>query len=88
MRFIAPYSLIVGRSIPLHLHGDHLADLRGSGLTDDTIAAAGVYSLRPCDLKLFFPGAEVFPLRLRRRLLFPIRVESLRASNCFPPSTK
>ena len=38
MQFVAPYSLI-GDSAnrALHLHPDHLADLRASGLNDETI---------------------------------------------------
>ncbi|MBM4322974.1 MAG: DUF3854 domain-containing protein [Deltaproteobacteria bacterium] len=32
------------------LHPDHLADLRKSGLTDETIAAAKIYSVRPADI--------------------------------------
>lgn len=31
------------------LHPDQLADLRESGLSDDTIRAAGIHSVRPCD---------------------------------------
>jgi hypothetical protein len=34
----------------LSLHPDHLADLRKSGLSDETIAQAGVYSVRPADI--------------------------------------
>jgi hypothetical protein len=34
----------------LSLHPEHLADLRKSGLTDETILAAGLYSVRPSDL--------------------------------------
>ncbi|MDP3703932.1 MAG: DUF3854 domain-containing protein, partial [Candidatus Omnitrophota bacterium] len=36
-------------SIP-PLHPDHVADLRKSGLTDETIAAMGVYSVPPTDI--------------------------------------
>ena len=35
---------------PLSLHPDHLADLRKSGLSDETIKTAGVYSVRPADI--------------------------------------
>jgi hypothetical protein len=34
----------------LVLHPDHLADLRRSGLSDETIAQAGIHSLRPGDI--------------------------------------
>lgn len=40
----------IGATATLSLHPDHLADLRKSGLSDNTIRAAGVYSVRPCDL--------------------------------------
>ena len=54
MQFTAPYALIGdGANLALHLHADHLADLRESGLTDDTIRAAGVYSLRPAGYGAF-----------------------------------
>jgi hypothetical protein len=32
------------------LHPEHLADLRKSGLSDETIRQAGVYSVRPADI--------------------------------------
>jgi hypothetical protein len=32
------------------LHADHLADLRKSGLTDETIRAAGIYTVTPGDI--------------------------------------
>ena len=35
---------------PQALHPEHLADLRKSGLTDATIAAAGVWTVRPGDI--------------------------------------
>jgi hypothetical protein len=88
MRFIAPYSLIVGGSIPLHLHGDHLADLRGSGLTDGTIAAAGVYSLRPCDLKLFFSWRRGVPAEVETALVFPYQGGEFARIKLFPALDK
>jgi len=33
-----------------NLHPDHLADLRKSGLTDETIEAAGIYTVTPGDI--------------------------------------
>jgi putative DNA primase/helicase len=35
----------------LSLHPEHLADLRTSGLSDETIEAAGLYSVRPNDIQ-------------------------------------
>ncbi len=37
-------------AVTLSLHPDHLADLRKSGLADDMVRAAGLHSVRPCDL--------------------------------------
>jgi hypothetical protein len=34
----------------LSLHPDHLKDLRKSGLKDETIVGAGIYSVRPADI--------------------------------------
>lgn len=42
--------MIGAATATLSLHPDHLADLRKSGLADGTIRAAGLYSVRPCDL--------------------------------------
>jgi hypothetical protein len=46
----------------MSLHPDHLADLRKSGLSDDTIAAMLVYSMSPAELMHFLgnaaPGIE------------------------------
>jgi hypothetical protein len=35
----------------LPLHPEHLEDLRKSGLTDETIQAAGIHTVRPADIK-------------------------------------
>lgn len=55
-------------TMALALHPDHLADLRRSGLTDETIAALGIYSARPQDISKLIgwdpPGVQsalVFP---------------------------
>jgi len=34
----------------VELHPEHLADLRRSGLSDDTIVIGGLHSVRPCDI--------------------------------------
>jgi putative DNA primase/helicase len=47
MIFTAPYSFVTAGKLALHLHPEHLADLRASGLRDETIIAAGVYSMQP-----------------------------------------
>jgi len=72
MQFTAPYALVGdGANLALHLHPDHLADLRASGLGDETIRAAGVYSLRPCDFALFFSARKGVPSEVRTALCFP-----------------
>lgn len=45
----------------LTLHPDHLANLQKSGLSDETIQSAGIYSLRPCDInkKLGFNDSRI-----------------------------
>lgn len=52
----------------LSLHPDHLADLRKSGLADDMIRAAGLYSVRPCDLSRIIGFA---PQGVTSALAFP-----------------
>src|SRR6516164_1587748 len=70
MQFIAPYRLIGSPKIGLHLHPDHVSDLRASGLTDETMRAAGVYSLRPCDFARFFSPRGI-PNEIETALCFP-----------------
>jgi len=50
------------------LHPEHLADLRKSGLTDETILAAGLYSIRPSDLAKL---VGFNPLGVQSALCFP-----------------
>jgi hypothetical protein len=71
MQFIAPYFLVSAGSLALHLHPEHLADLRKSGLSDDTIKAAGVYSLRPRDISHFFNLRRGVPAEIETALCFP-----------------
>src|SRR5262245_17564065 len=65
-----------------HLHPDHLADLRKSGLSDDTIAQAGLYSVRPNDIKHVTSIAKVESM-----LAFPYTDEFTRYK-VFPPTVK
>lgn len=53
---------------PLSLHPDHLADLRRSGLTDETIQAAGIYTVRPADIGKKLGGGDAGVVSL---LAFP-----------------
>ncbi len=69
MQFTAPYALIGdSANLALHLHPDHLADLRASGLRDETIRAAGVYSLAPRFIEHFFGSV---PAEVQTALCFP-----------------
>lgn len=52
----------------LSLHPDHLADLRKSGLADDMVRAAGLHSVRPCDLSRIIGFA---PQGVTSALAFP-----------------
>lgn len=47
------------QNIEISLHQDHLADLRKSGLSDETILEAGIESVRPADIDKIF-GYETF----------------------------
>jgi len=84
MQFVAPYKLI-GDSInmALHFYPDHLADLRTSGLEDETIKTAGVYSLRPSDFSLFF-GRNGPPSALNTALCFPYQGHAFARIKLFP----
>jgi putative DNA primase/helicase len=88
MQFVAPYSLISSGNLALHLHADHLADLRASGLTDETISAAGVYSLRPCDFAQFFNLRRGVPKELQTALCFPYQSGEFARIKLFPPLGK
>lgn len=84
MQFIAPYFLIGDtKEIAVSLHPDHLADLRISGLTDETARAAGVYSIRPCDIAEFF-GRKGPPNDLTSALCFPYQGRAFARIKLFP----
>src|SRR6185503_20647946 len=82
------YSLISSRKLALHLHADNLTDLRASGLTDETIRAAGVYSLRPCDFVHFFNLRRGVPKELETALCFPYQGGEFARIKLFPPLGK
>jgi putative DNA primase/helicase len=85
MQFIAPYALVGdGANLALHLHPDHLADLRASGLSDETIRAAGVYSLRPRDIALFFNLRRGVPAEMETALCFPYQGGEFARIKIFP----
>jgi putative DNA primase/helicase len=85
MQFCAPYSLIGdSANLALHFHPDHLADLRASSLSDGTISAAGVYSLRPCDTALFFNLRRGVPAEIKTALCFPYQGREFSRIKLFP----
>ena len=88
MRFVAPYSIVETGNLALHFHPDHLADLRASGLTDGTIRGAGVYSLRPSDIALFFNARRGTPEEIRSALCFPYAGGTFARIKLFPALSK
>ena len=88
MQYVAPYTLIGSANIALHLHPAHLADLRASGLTDETIHAAGVYSMSPSDFLEFFSGHSTLGKELRATvetaLAFPYQGHAFARVKLFP----
>ncbi|HEY3167253.1 MAG TPA: DUF3854 domain-containing protein, partial [Candidatus Binatia bacterium] len=67
-----------------HLHPEHLADLRASGLTDETIRAAGVYSLSPRDIAYFFNLRRGVPTEIKSALCFPYQGGTFARIKLFP----
>ncbi len=84
MIFTAPYSFVTAGGLIVHLHPAHLADLRASGLSDETIRAAGTYSLRPCDIALFFNLRRGVPKELETALCFPYQGGTFARIKLFP----
>jgi hypothetical protein len=84
MQFVAPYHLIGQKDITLHFYRDHMADLRSSGVTDDTIRGAGAYSIRPCDIALFFSPYRGVPVKIQSALCFPYQGGEFARIKLFP----
>jgi putative DNA primase/helicase len=85
MQFSAPYALVSDSArLGLHFHADHLADLRASGLTDETIRQAGLYSIRPRDIKLFFSARKRVPPSIETALCFPYQGGEFARIKLFP----
>jgi len=81
MQFIAPYRILNAGDLRLHLHPDHLADLRASGLTDDTIRTAGLHSLAPRLIEHFFKSV---PTEVETALCFPYQHGEFARIKLFP----
>jgi putative DNA primase/helicase len=94
VQFQAPYTLVPAGNLALHFHPEHLADLRASGLSDETIKAANIFSVAPrliCsrDPRKALHGGPFFssrgvPPELRSALCFPYGAEFARIK-LFPP---
>ncbi len=81
MQFVAPYHLIPGGNFAGYFHPDHLADLRASGLNDETIRAAGVYSVSPSTISHFF---RQVPDEIETALCFPYQGGEFARIKLFP----
>jgi Domain of unknown function (DUF3854) len=81
VQFTAPYSLACAGSLTPHFHPDHLDDLRASGLTDEIIRSARVYSLRPRFIERFF---EQVPAKINSALCFPYQGGTFARIKLFP----
>lgn len=92
MQYVAPYTLIDSATIAQHLHPVHLADLRASALTDETIRGAGVYSMSPSDFLEFFSGHSTLGKELRATvetaLTFPYQGHGFARIKLFPAVDK
>ncbi len=81
MQFVAPYHLIPGGNFAGYFHPNHLVDLRASGLTDDTIRAAGVYSVSPNTISRFFRQVQD---EIETALCFPYQGREFARIKLFP----
>ncbi|MDP2601315.1 MAG: DUF3854 domain-containing protein [Deltaproteobacteria bacterium] len=82
MQFIAPYSLVSTGNFAVSFHPDHMVDLRASGLRDETIKAAGVYSLAPRFIDCFFKAGV--PAEIESALCFPYQSAEFARIKLFP----
>ena len=82
MLFSPPYR-VLGGDLSHHLHPAHLADLRGSGLSDETIQAGGIYSLAPRFIEHFFSRRGV-PREIESVLCFPYQGGTFARIKLFP----
>jgi Domain of unknown function (DUF3854) len=85
MQFSPPYTLVgENANLALHFHPDHLADLWASGLNDDTIRRAGIYSLAPTLMHQFFSGYKGVPQTIKTALCFPYQDGEFARIKLFP----
>jgi hypothetical protein len=76
--------LVSGGNLAVRFHPDHLADLRKSGLFDETIKAAGVYSLPPAHISRFFSQHRGVPEEIQSALSFPYQGGEFSRIKLFP----
>src|SRR5215813_6865632 len=84
MQFIAPYRMIGSSNLRAHFQPDHLADLHASGLNDETIRAAGVYSIAPALISQFFSLRGGVPRGIQSALCFPYQGGAFARIRLFP----
>ena len=84
MQFSAPYKLTGSSNLAFHFHPDHLADLRLSGLNDETIRAAGVYSIAPSLISHFFSARKGIPSEIESAFCFPYQGYTFARIKLFP----
>lgn len=82
MIFQAPYLIAPSKSLALHIHPYHLTDLRKSGLSNEIIKAAGVYSLAPRFIDRFFKNGT--PAEIESALCFPYQGGTFARIKIFP----
>jgi Domain of unknown function (DUF3854) len=75
MQFVAPHRLVESTNLALHFHPTHLEDLHKSGLSDESIRAAGLYSMAPSQFLDFFSARSELGKRLRA---------TVQSALCFP----
>lgn len=86
MHFSPPYLLFPENPLCAHLHPTHLADLRASGLSDDTIRAGNVYSLAPRFIEHFVGGGV--SREIESAMCFPYQGGNFARIKLFPPLGK
>jgi hypothetical protein len=69
----------------MSLHPNHLADLQKSGLTDETIREAGIYSVPPRDINKKLGQGFPHPEKINSLLAFPYPGSDFGRYKLFPP---
>jgi hypothetical protein len=88
MIFTGPYSVASCGNLAAHFHPEHLKDLRASGLNDETIKAAGVYSFRPSDIAHLFFSRKGVPPAINSALCLPYQGGEFARIKLFPSLEK